>query len=263
MTFLAPQLLYLLTLAPCAGFVLLVAVFARRRALTRFYGNGAGTPRPWVPRASLTRSILSAALWSLAIACVVLALARPAHSPQARKVERTGRDVVFVIDVSRSMLAQDLRPNRLARAKLMVGDVLDAAEGDRVGIVAFAGSPVERCPMTTDYAFARMSLDAIGPDSVGRGGTAIGDAIRSALKLIRADQQEGGGADPSLRTSIFSPMVRITRRARWRPRPRRALRECGSCASVWGRTLARRCRLIRSKRPRPGRMVGQIPRKAL
>jgi len=196
MTFLAPQLLYLLTLAPCAGFVLLVAVFARRRALTRFYGNGAGTPRPWVPRASLTRSILSAALWSLAIACVVLALARPAHSPQARKVERTGRDVVFVIDVSRSMLAQDLRPNRLARAKLMVGDVLDAAEGDRVGIVAFAGSPVERCPMTTDYAFARMSLDAIGPDSVGRGGTAIGDAIRSALKLIRADQQEGGGGGP-------------------------------------------------------------------
>jgi Ca-activated chloride channel family protein len=188
MTFLAPQFLPLLAIAPALAAAMLWAVWARRRAVARFYGRG--PDRSWAPMPSIARGVVSAVLWSVGVACVCLALARPAHSPVPRKVERTGRDVVFVIDVSRSMLAQDLKPSRLERAKLMVSDVLDAAEGDRVGIVAFAGTAVVRCPMTTDYSFARMSLEAISPDSVGRGGTAIGDALRSALALIRAGQEE-------------------------------------------------------------------------
>jgi Ca-activated chloride channel family protein len=188
MTFLAPQFLPLLAIAPALAAMMLWAVWARRRAVARFYGRG--PDRAWAPMPSIARGILSAVSWSLGVACVCLALARPAHSPVPRKVERSGRDVVFVIDVSRSMLAQDLKPSRLERAKLMVSDVLDAAEGDRVGIVAFAGTAVVRCPMTTDYSFARMSLEAISPDSVGRGGTAIGDALRSALALIRAGQED-------------------------------------------------------------------------
>lgn len=188
MTFLAPQFLPLLAIAPALAALMLWAVWARRRAVARFYGRG--PDRAWAPMPSIARGILSAVCWSVGVACVCLALARPAHSPVPRKVERSGRDVVFVIDVSRSMLAQDLKPSRLERAKLMVSDVLDAAEGDRVGIVAFAGTAVVRCPMTTDYSFARMSLEAISPDSVGRGGTAIGDALRSALALIRAGQED-------------------------------------------------------------------------
>lgn len=188
MTFLAPQYLALLALAPVVAAALLLALWLRRRAVRRFYGASAG--RPWAPLPSAARGIIAAACWMLAVAGVSVALARPAHSPVPRKVERSGRDVVFVIDVSRSMLAQDLKPSRLERAKLMVGDVLDSAEGDRVGIIAFAGTPVVRCPMTTDYSFARMALDAISPDSVGRGGTAIGDAIRSALALLRTGQGE-------------------------------------------------------------------------
>ncbi len=188
MTFLQPQFLYLLVAAPLAALAMLYALWARRRAVARFYGPGAG--RTWAPVPPRFRGVLAAVCWSLAVALIALAIARPAHSPVSRKVERTGRDVVFVIDVSRSMLAQDLRPSRLERAKLMVGDVLDSAQGDRVGIVAFAGTPVVRCPMTTDYSFARMSLEAISTDSVGRGGTAIGDALRSALALIRAGQED-------------------------------------------------------------------------
>jgi Ca-activated chloride channel family protein len=91
---------------------------------------------------------------------------------------------VFVIDVSRSMLAQDLKPSRLERAKLGVKDVLDAAEGDRIGIVAFAGAAVLKCPLTSDYSFVRLSLDDVSPETVGRGGTAIGDAIRFATSQL-------------------------------------------------------------------------------
>jgi len=188
MTFLQPQFLYLLAAAPFAAVAMLYALWARRRAVARFYGPGAG--RAWAPLPTRFRGVIAALCWSFAVAFIAVALARPAHSPVPRKVERTGRDVVFVIDVSRSMLAQDLRPSRLERAKLMVGDVLDSAQGDRVGIVAFAGTPVVRCPMTTDYSFARMSLEAISTDSVGRGGTAIGDALRAALALIRAGQED-------------------------------------------------------------------------
>ena len=187
MTFLQPNFLVLLAAAPITALAMLWALWARRRAVARFYGPGAG--RAWAPMPSLARGLASALCWTLTVAGIALAIARPAHSPEPRKVERTGRDVVFVIDVSRSMLAQDLKPSRLERAKLMVGDVLDSAEGDRVGIVAFAGTPVVRCPMTTDYSFARMSLEAISPDSVGRGGTAIGDAVRSALALVRVGQE--------------------------------------------------------------------------
>lgn len=189
MTFLAPQFLTLLALAPVIGAVMLLALWMRRRAVQRFYG--ASTGRNWAPLPSIPRGLAAATCWALAIAGVSLALARPAHSPVPRKVERSGRDVVFVVDVSRSMLAQDLKPSRLERAKLMVSDVLDSAEGDRVGLVAFAGTAVVRCPMTTDYSFARMSLDAISPESVGRGGTAIGDAIRVALALVQAGQTPG------------------------------------------------------------------------
>ncbi len=188
MTFIQPQFLYLVAAAPTLAVVMLLAIWGRRRAVVRFYG--AGPRRSWVPLPSLTRGMSAVLCWSMAVACIALALARPAHSPVPRKVERSGRDVVFVIDVSRSMLAQDLKPSRLDRAKLMVGDVLDSAEGDRVGLVAFAGTAVVRCPMTTDYSFARMSLEAISTDSVGRGGTAIGDAVRTSLALLTAGQQD-------------------------------------------------------------------------
>jgi Ca-activated chloride channel family protein len=106
-----------------------------------------------------------------------------------KPVERSGRDVVFVLDVSRSMLSQDLRPNRLERAKLAVRDVLEVVRGDRTGLVAFAGTAVVKCPLTTDYTFTRMALDELTPDSVSRGGTAIGDGIRAAISLMYPEQR--------------------------------------------------------------------------
>ena len=119
---------------------------------------------------------------------IIVSLARPAWNPRPEKVETKGRDIVFVLDVSRSMLAEDLKPNRLERAKLAMRDLVDKLDGDRVALVAFAGTSVVRCPLTLDYGFFRLMLDDTGPESVSRGGTLIGDALRKTLDDVYNDR---------------------------------------------------------------------------
>ena len=203
MTLLAPQWLIGLALVPLMGLVLVVAFVLRRRALARFFGAGLrrDPARGGVTPPSRWRAWLRGAVTLMGIALVAVALARPAYDPKPRKVSRAGRDVVFVIDISRSMLAQDIRPNRLERAKLAVRDVLDVVEGDRIGIVAFAGTAAIKCPLTTDYAFSRMALDDLSPDSILRGGTAIGSAIRTATDLLAPEKDEA--ADKGRHRDIF------------------------------------------------------------
>ena len=119
---------------------------------------------------------------------IVLSLARPAWNPRPEKVESKGRDIVFVLDVSRSMMAEDLKPNRLERAKLAIRDLIDNIEGDRVALVAFAGTATVKCPLTQDYGFFRLMLDDTGPESISRGGTLIGDALRKTVDEVYSDR---------------------------------------------------------------------------
>lgn len=119
---------------------------------------------------------------------IVLSLARPAWNPRPEKVESKGRDIVFVLDVSRSMMAEDLKPNRLERAKLAIRDLIDKIEGDRVALVAFAGTATVKCPLTQDYGFFRLMLDDTGPESISRGGTLIGDALRKTVDEVYSDR---------------------------------------------------------------------------
>lgn len=154
-------------------------------ARARFYAMA--SDRAWARAGSRWARVAQVTFAGLGAACMVFALARPSADPQPQKVQRVGRDVMFVLDVSRSMLAQDVRPNRLERAKLGLRDAIDVAEGDRIGLVAFAGSAVLKSPLTSDYAFLRMALDDTTPGSVGRGGTAIGDAIRTAIAVLAPD----------------------------------------------------------------------------
>lgn len=137
---------------------------------------------------SLARQAVRAGLTVLALGLVVLALARPQWGRVDREVKREGRDVCFLVDVSRSMLAEDLAPNRLERARLWIQDVLSAARGDRVAIVAFAGEAVVKCPLTHDYGFAATALRDLSTDSVSRGGTLIGDGIRLCLSEVFGEE---------------------------------------------------------------------------
>ncbi len=147
------------------------------------------------PGRSVVRTIVRGALGMGGLTAIVIGLARPIGNPSEREVTPMGRDVCFVIDVSRSMLAADLAPNRLERAKLWVRDALRIVKGDRVGLVAFAGWPSVACPLTHDYAFFALMLNDLSTESAPRGGTNLGDAVRAAIGEVFDEEQTGGFRD--------------------------------------------------------------------
>ena len=137
---------------------------------------------------SLKRQIFKAVLLVLAFVSIVIALTEPRWNPTPQRIKRKGRDIVVLLDTSRSMLAEDIKPNRLQRSKLAIRDLLESLEGDRIALVTFAGNATIKCPLTQDYAFVRMALEEVSTESTSRGGTNIGDAIRKATTEI-FDQQ--------------------------------------------------------------------------
>jgi len=129
---------------------------------------------------SLSRQIVKACALVFAFVVIVIALTRPAWNPKPKQIKQKGRDVVILLDTSRSMLAEDIKPNRLERARIAISDLLDVLDGDRVGLITFAGNSSVKCPLTQDYSFMRMALGDITTESTNMGGTMIGDAIRKA-----------------------------------------------------------------------------------
>ncbi|MHC4623390.1 MAG: VWA domain-containing protein [Planctomycetota bacterium] len=127
---------------------------------------------------SLRKQILKAFLLVAAFISIVVALTEPKWNPQPQRIKRKGRDVVILLDTSRSMMAEDIKPSRLERSKIAISDLLETLQGDRIAIVTFAGNATVKCPLTQDYAFVRMALADISTESTSRGGTMIGDAIR-------------------------------------------------------------------------------------
>src|SRR5262249_5498907 len=137
-------------------------------------------------QASLSRTILRLALVLGCLLAGVGALMRP----QARGMTETvsaanaSADVMFVLDTSRSMLAEDAAPNRLARAKAEIGQLVSRLDGQRVGLVAFAGRAVPMCPLTPDHSFFNTVLATTDTRSAGRGGSRIGEAIKTAVRTF-------------------------------------------------------------------------------
>ncbi len=112
----------------------------------------------------------------------IFALARPQWGFQWQEVRREAIDILVVVDVSKSMLTQDVKPNRLARTKLAVQDLIKKLKGDRIGLIAFAGDAFLLCPLTVDYSGFLLSLNDLSPNSIPRGGTNISKALRVALE---------------------------------------------------------------------------------
>lgn len=120
-------------------------------------------------------------LWLLAMASAILALSRPQWGHEYVEVKRRGLDILVVVDTSKSMLANDLKPSRLDKAKYALYDFTKILSGDRVGLVAFSGSSFLQCPLTSDYPAFRMSLSDLTPGIIRAGGTDIGSAVDTAL----------------------------------------------------------------------------------
>ncbi len=180
------EMLHLLWLLPALACLFVYAARQRRRALYELVHP------EMLKKVAVTTSpakrAWKAVLVIFSMVFLVLALARPVWNLKATTIKQQGRDVVFLLDVSKSMLAEDLTPNRLERAKLAILDCIARLQGDRVALVAFSGSATIRCPLTLDYTFFRMMVDDISIDSVSRGGTMLGDALRTLLDQVFDDQ---------------------------------------------------------------------------
>ena len=139
-------------------------------------------------QASLARTLVKLGLVLGAMLLGVVALMRPQARGEREAVtsSRAAADVMFVLDTSRSMLAEDTSPNRLARAKAEISELVDRLEGHRVGMIAFAGRAAPVCPLTPDHSFFRTVLSTVDTRSAGRGGTRIGEAIKAALRAFPA-----------------------------------------------------------------------------
>jgi Ca-activated chloride channel family protein len=126
----------------------------------------------------------------LAYISLIIALANPQIGTKTEEVKREGIDVMVALDVSTSMLAEDIKPNRLEKAKHEVSKLIELLEGDRIGIVAFSGMAHVQCPLTLDYSAARLFLSIIDTDLIPQPGTAIGEAIRTALKAFNREERK-------------------------------------------------------------------------
>src|SRR5574344_2147722 len=174
MRFAYPSLLLLVALVPLAGLWWTFLRVRREKALARLTLK--------VPSSSL--SGLQTASILLGLLLVLFAASRPQWGKSMDKTVTRARNVVIAIDVSRSMLAEDVRPNRLERAKADVADLIDSLEGDRCALVAFRRTGVTICPLTTDHGYLRSALEQMTPDSAPRGETDLGSAIRESLKTL-------------------------------------------------------------------------------
>jgi len=170
-----PHLLWLLLLVPAMAGLFAAAARNRRRRLARF-GNPA-ILRLLMPDASPARVRFRFLLFCTAAALVVLAAARPQLGSKLREQTSEGIEMMLVVDVSNSMLAEDFEPNRLERTKYAIGKLFDGLRQDRVGMIVFAGDAAVQLPITSDYRMARAFARKIAPSLVSVQGTDIGRAL--------------------------------------------------------------------------------------
>ncbi len=126
----------------------------------------------------------------LVVFLIMLSLARPQWGHKVQKIVRKGIDIMILLDVSKSMLAEDVHPNRLEYAKYEIRELINRLKGDRIGLIVFAGRAFFQCPLTTDYAAFKMYLDIVNVNTVPIQGTNIGDAIIKALKVFPSTQKK-------------------------------------------------------------------------
>ena len=178
MTFASPQLLIILAALPALALFVRWALTRRAAAMMRI-----GDPH-LVERLSTVSQrvrLCRLALWFIGVALIVIALGRPQWGTEVEIVEQRGVQLMVALDVSRSMLLQDVKPSRLDRAKLEISDLMSRLRGDTIGIVLFSGASFIQFPLTADYATARTYLNSASPKAITRQGTVIDEAIGTAM----------------------------------------------------------------------------------
>lgn len=189
MKFANPEYLYLLILIPVLLAIYIYSDYRKKRNLRRY-----GDPellKNLMPDVSQYRPAVKFWLSLAALACVAFALARPQFGSKKETVTRQGIEAVIALDISNSMLAEDIAPNRLEKAKKIISRLIDKFENDKVGLIVFAGDAFVQLPITNDFISAKMFLETISPALISRQGTDIGGAINLAMKSFTPNEKVG------------------------------------------------------------------------
>ena len=174
------EYLYALVIIPVLIILFVAYMYRRKRALRRF--GDIPVISQLMPYVSKVRPVLKFIFLLLALTSVIFALADPQFGSRLEKVKRKGVELIIALDVSNSMLAEDIEPSRLERAKRAISQMVDRLHNDKIGLIVFAGDAYVQVPLTTDYSAVKMYLSSITTDIVPRQGTAIGSAIDLARK---------------------------------------------------------------------------------
>ena len=175
-----PDFLYLLLLLPVLILLFILNSIRKRNALRRV--GEANLVKRLIPEMSGIRPVFKFLLQLVAVAFGILMLARPQFGSKIEDVKKQGVEVIIALDVSNSMLAEDIQPDRLTRAKQAISRLVDNLDNDKIGLIVFAGDAYIQIPVTTDYISAKMFLSSITPDIVPKQGTAIGAAISLGIR---------------------------------------------------------------------------------
>ena len=186
------EYLYALAIIPVLVALFLLAMYLRKRSLRRF--GDTQVISQLMPFVSRLRPVVKYLLLLFALTAVIFALADPQFGSKLEKVKRKGVELIIALDVSNSMLSEDIEPNRLERAKRAISQMIDRLRNDKIGLIVFAGDAYVQVPLTTDYSAVKMYLSSINTDIVPRQGTAIG----SAIDLARESFDEESGLDKAL-----------------------------------------------------------------
>lgn len=182
-----PSILFLLAVIPLLILFYVVMTLRKRRAIAEF-----GNPdllAPLMPMLSFKRQAYKFVMVLVALLCVIVGAAGPQFGSKLQQVQKKGVELVIALDVSNSMMSQDIKPNRLEKAKLAVSRMIEKLSNDKVGLVVFAGDAYVQLPITTDYSSARLFLSGISTDLVPVQGTAIGAAINLAAKSFTPETE--------------------------------------------------------------------------
>lgn len=195
-------------------FYLYLALLWAIVAIALYYGLGLRRRQAWsnigdahlierlMPFFSQQRYRLKYILWATAIFFVSIALANPQIGSKTETVKRKGIDIIVALDVSQSMLAEDISPNRLERAKQVINKMIDRAKDDRLGLVVFAGSAYMQMPLSNDYSAAKMMLQTVNTDLMPTQGTAIGEALDVALSAYEEDNDNKNNSNRKNRAIV-------------------------------------------------------------
>ena len=184
-----PTCLYLLLILPVLIIFYLYSNYYRRKRLKK-YGDSE-LLNQLMPDVSMHRMNLKFWLTFFAIMMMIFVLARPQFGSKMDTVKRSGIETVIALDISNSMLAEDVQPNRLDKSKKLVSKLVDSFTNDKVGMIVFAGQAFTQLPITSDYISAKMFLDAINPSLIASQGTDIGGAINLAMRSFTPKEGVG------------------------------------------------------------------------